>query len=567
MALLLHKTLAVHYVSIQSLCRRTRVVLLFITVLLTACSDDKKPNQSYVAFSEKQVTIPASSGELTVMVQWEATAWEIVMDTDNGIISGISQTTGGDKKDQTEYARIKFGYNANTTGDPRTQEVFLVNKTSEERSKLVIEQESDYTPIIATVNKSVKYQPVVGFGGMYNVKIWLAANNMITNDEIDKMYDPNQLGYNILRLMIYPRETDWAADVQGAKRAQQQHGAIVFACPWDCTDAFAETITVNGKSYKHLKPERYQDYANHLVKYINYMRDNGVNLYAVSVQNEPDAEFTYWRPNEVLSFIKTYGDQIRATGVRLMSPEAIGMSPEYTDPVLNDPVAFEKTDIVAGHLYQGFVNVGESSYVKNRHDYICSLYNSKLAGAGKTWWMTEHLFNDGEKETNPALWQFQKWSYNMEKLAQEIHCCMADGYCSAYIYWYLKRFYGMIGDNDQKSLVKQGEIAKNGYILSHYAKYASNTVRIKVDTNDPEIRATAYINNDETEITLVFLNMKNQAYKVRINASVALSNVSAEETTESVNMEAATALITDDGNSAIVLLSPSSIVSVRMGLR
>jgi len=363
-------------------------------------------------------------------------------------------------------------------------------------------------------------------------------------------------------LMIYPRESDWSADVQGAKQAQQ-HGAIVIACPWECPDAYAETINVNGKSLRHLKLEHYQNYANHLIKYINYMRNNGVNIYAVSVQNEPDVEFTYWRPAEIVNFIKSYGDQIKETGVKLMAPEACGMQPEYTDPVLNDATAFAKTDIIAGHLYQGFLDVGESSYVKNRHDYICGLYNSRLAGVGKTWWMTEHLYNDGEKETDPNLWQFQKWSYKMEKLAQEIHECMV-GYCSAYIYWYLKRFYGMIGDNDQRSSVNAGVVAKNGYILSHYAKYASNTVRIKLDTSNPKISATAYINQTETEITLVFLNMENLAYKVQIDSPIALSQLSAEETSENKDMVASTTRITNDGNSAVVLLSPNSIVSARM---
>jgi glucuronoarabinoxylan endo-1,4-beta-xylanase len=550
---------------IKSGTKIVKCLFLLIIILLSACSDDdKNMDTSYVAFSEKQIPIPATSGEVTVLVQWASTSWKIVMDTDNGVISNISQTTGGDKKDQTEYARVKFTYNANTTEDPRTQEVFLVNMTNNERSALLIKQESDFTPILATINTSVRYQPVAGFGGMYNPKIWLGSN-LITSADINKMYAPDQLGYNILRLMIYPREADWAADVQGAKLAQQ-HGAVIFACPWDCTDAFAETILVNGKSYKHLKLEHYQDYTNHLIKYVNYMKDNGVNLYAVSVQNEPDMEFTYWRPSEVVNFIKAHGDQIKATGVKLMSPEACGMSPEYTDPVLNDATAFGKTDILAGHLYQGFVKTWESSYVKNRHDYICGLYNSRLASAGKTWWMCEHLFNDGQDQTNPDLWQFRKWSYNMETLAQEIHACM-EGYCSAYIYWYLKRFYGMMGDNDQRSPVKQGEISKNGYILSHYAKYASNTVRIKVDTSDPEIRATAHINSDNSAITLVFLNMKKQACTVQINASLALSAISAEETTEDKNMEAASARISGDGNSGIVTLSAGSIVSVRMKIK
>jgi len=425
---------------------------------------------------------------------------------------------------------------------------------------LVIVQNSGYSAV--TLSPNVKYQPVVGFGGMYNPKIWISGNNLITDAEIAKMYDPNQLGYNMLRLMIYPNESDWAADVQGAKSAQQR-GAILLAAPWDCTDALSETITANGKSVKHLKPANYQAYADHLIRYINYMKANGVNIYTVSMQNEPDMEFTYWYPQEIVDFIKGYGDQIRATGVKLMAPESCGTSPEYTDPVLNDPVAFGKTDIVAGHLYQGFVKTGESSYVKNRHDYICGLYSGKLANAGKTWWMTEHLFNDGESETSPALWQFQKWSYNLSNLAQEIHMSM-EGNCSAYIYWYLKRFYGMIGDTDARSLVAVGAVAKNGYILSHYAKYASGRTRIKVETGDPGVMATAYINNQATELTVVFLNMKTQTFNALINSQVNLNTVSAVATTETTNMEAVESRIADDKQSAIVILPAGSIVSVRL---
>ena len=97
----------------------------------------------------------------------------------------------------------------------------------------------------------VKYQPVVGFGGMYNPKIW-CGDNLISAPQLDKMYGAGGLGYSILRLMIYPNESDWSADVEAAKAAQA-NGAIIFACPWDCTDALADKITVNGKEMKHLK--------------------------------------------------------------------------------------------------------------------------------------------------------------------------------------------------------------------------------------------------------------------------------------------------------------------------
>lgn len=61
--------------------------------------------------------------------------------------------------------------------------------------------------------------------------------------------------------------------------------------------------------------------------------------------------------------MKQYGAKIRETGVRLMSPEACGTPPEYTDPIINDAGAFAQTDIIAGHLYQGFTDL-DNGYVK-----------------------------------------------------------------------------------------------------------------------------------------------------------------------------------------------------------
>ncbi|MCD8261816.1 MAG: hypothetical protein LUD15_10270, partial [Bacteroides sp.] len=543
---------------------RTISFIMALCILICSCSDDDKEahhSQSYARFLQEEIVITASAGEITVLVEWSSTPWEISMDTDNGIITGISPVQGGDSESHQQITKIKIQYSDNPTSTPRVQDLFLTNKATQECSKLTIEQITLYTTLSVTLYPTVKYQSVVGFGGMYNPIIWL-RNDLITDKELTKMYSNEELGYNILRLMIYPQEADWVADVQGAKVAQQ-HGALIFASPWDCTDALAEEIDINGKKYKHLKKENYQAYADHLVKYINYMKSKGVNLYAISVQNEPDMEFTYWYPQEVVDFVKIHGEQIRETGVKLMAPEACGIQPEYTDPILNDPVAFERTDIVARHLYQGFTDL-TSSYVKNRHDYICGLYYSKLAGAGKTWWMTEKLFNEGEKEADPALLKFNQWSYNLETLEKEIHMCM-EGYCSAYIYWYLKRFYGMIGDTDSRCAVEPGEVMKNGYILSHYARYASGMTRIQAETGNADPYVTAYINEAGTEITLVLLNLKNEAYHTQVIIPETIHMATAIETTEDKNMAP---IETDilEGNTLSLLLSPSSIVSVKLML-
>ncbi|MBO5380705.1 MAG: hypothetical protein J6A40_01255 [Bacteroides sp.] len=537
------------------------------TLLLMACGGSDSEGDlpapetpekidSYLRFTDTSLQVEATHSAVYVNIEWSAVEWELKANAGD-IVEALSVTSGGDKTKAYQKTRVRLTHHANLTAESRTQTLTLTNKETNETSTLTVTQAAGYKAASVTLNAAEKYQPVAGFGGMLNPKIW-CGSNVLSTAEIDKLYSPNQLGYSILRLMIYPNPNDWAADVPAAKAAAA-HGATIFACPWDCTDALADKL--NGK--KHLKHENYAAYAQHLVDYIEYMRSQGVEIYAISVQNEPDMEFTFWQPNEVVTFLKEHGQTIRNTGVKLMAPEACGTQPEYTDPVLNDAAAMAQTDILAGHIYQGFIDVESGSYVKNRHDYICGLYK-KLNG--KTWWMTEHLFNDGEKSDNQADWQFQRWDYCLNHLGKEIHMCM-EGYCSAYIYWYLKRFYGMMGDDDKRSPVAKGEIAKNGYILSHYARFASNTTRVAAETPQSKLLTTAYINADGTELTVVMLNMQNQALNVTLNPGSDVEVTEAVATTETANMQPAT--IVDNGNAAQpgVLVEPWSITSVRMTLK
>lgn len=533
-------------------------------ILLGSCSDggneEKGINEgkgAYALFLKKSVTVSAGENQTDIVIEWAKTSWDITLEKGD-IVQKITPMSGGSSEGEKQYTKIQMFCNANTTMKQRTQIVRITDNANQKTTDLVIEQDPAYKSVTINVDPTVKYQPVVGFGGMYNPKIW-CGGFLISARELDTMYGDGGLGYSILRLMIYPNETDWSADVEAARTAQE-NGAIVFACPWDCTEPLSETIKVNGKEVKRLKKENYEAYANHLIRYINFMKQNGVNLYAISMQNEPDMEFTYWTPQEVVDFVKQYGARIRETGVKLMSPEACGTQPEYTDPIINDAGAFAQTDIVAGHLYQGFTDL-DNGYVKNRHDYICGLYPRLY---GKTWWMTEHLFNDGEKSDDPSQWEFQKWQYCLNHLGKEIHMCM-EGYCSAYVYWYLKRFYGLMGDNDKRCPVGEGEITKNGYILAHYAQYATGTTRIKATTNHTGICATAYINATNDEITLVILNLTGATQYIEIPLA-GVKKADAVETNENKNIENVKVESSETGNGVYVLSSGNSITSVRLSL-
>lgn len=77
-------------------------------------------------------------------------------------------------------------------------------------------------------------------------------------------------------------------------------------------------------------------------------------------------------------------------------------------------------------------------------------------------------------------------------------------------------FYGIIGDNKARSLVASVKVVKNGYILSHYAKYASDMTRVKIETNDTDVIATVYIDLEESVIAVVLLNYKTVVLMFRL---------------------------------------------------
>ena len=413
--------------------------------------------------------------------------------------------------------------------------------------------DDDKAPVVETtpqieINDAVSYQQVVGFGGMYNPYIW-TPSNVPTAQEMQLMYGTEGLSLNVLRLMIYPDEADWSRDVEGALIAQQ-HGAIIFACPWDTGIPGGET---------RLPADKYQDYANHLMGYIDFMHDQGVNLYAISMQNEPDMTFTKWTASEVVTFVKEYGAQIRLKGVKLIAPENSRPLTDYYDALLQDDEALGQTDILANHLYYSENGDNGLKDDKARREYLWARYNGKIAHSGKQWWMTEHLFNDGESSSNPSDWRFREWDYQLTHLGEEIHYALEAG-CSAYVYWYLKRYYGMIADNSGRAYETEGQPTGNGYILSHYARTAAGTTRVRCTSNTDGIMATAFTAADGT-LSLVVLNTTADAQTVALKGITA-RRPQAFTSTASAKWQSVTATVAADG---IQLQLPAmSITSVNI---
>src|SRR5665647_1397567 len=65
------------------------------------------------------------------------------------------------------------------------------------------------THVSMTLNSAVTYQKVTGFGGMIDPPSWVGTSNQLTLAETEKMYSQAGLGYNIIRMMVYPDQANW----------------------------------------------------------------------------------------------------------------------------------------------------------------------------------------------------------------------------------------------------------------------------------------------------------------------------------------------------------------------
>nr|WP_242730496.1 glycoside hydrolase family 30 beta sandwich domain-containing protein [Bacillus altitudinis] len=363
----------------------------------------------------------------------------------------------------------------------------------------------------ANINLNAERQVIRGFGGM-NHPAWIGD---LTASQRETAFGngQNQLGFSILRIYVDENRNNWSREVATAKRAIE-HGALVIASPWNPPSSMVETFNRNGSPAKRLKYNQYAAYAQHLNDFVTYMKNNGVNLYAISVQNEPDYahEWTWWTPQEILRFMRENAGSINA---RVIAPESFQYLKNISDPILNDPQALRNMDILGAHLYG--TQISQLPY---------PLFKQK--GAGKELWMTEVYYPNSDN--NSA----DRWPEALG-VSEHIHHSMVEGDFQAYVWWYIRRSYGPMKED--------GMISKRGYNMAHFSKFVRpGYVRIDA-TKSPEsnVFVSAYKGNNQVVIVAINKNNAgvNQHFVVQ-NGSV--SQASRWVTSGSSNLQPGTDL-------------------------
>jgi glucosylceramidase len=279
--------------------------------------------------------------------------------------------------------------------------------TTGDKSKLLQQQatinfaaDAGTNPITITVNESVTYQPIDGFGftltgGSASLINGLGANQTAFLNEI---FGPSQVGSSFVRISMGASDlsshsftyddmpagqTDVnlnnfniAAEMQDLvpvlKRIIAINPAIkILATPWTAPVWMKVSTTGNnGFTGGRLNTAYYDAYARYFVKYIQAMQAQGINIYAVCPQNEPlnphNNPSMTMQAGEQANFIKNnLGPQLRNNGLntRIIIYDHNCDQPGYPMAVLGDAAANQYIDGSAFHLYGG--DIGALSTVRN----------------------------------------------------------------------------------------------------------------------------------------------------------------------------------------------------------
>jgi glucuronoarabinoxylan endo-1,4-beta-xylanase len=219
------------------------------------------------------------------------------------------------------------------------------------------------------VNWTDSYQVMDGFGGSCADFVEPLSSKMA-----DFFFTTSGIGLSLLRIQVIPSVADCESYFGGggclqagsgatilkgelaiAKQAVER-GVAVWSTPWSPPASMKNNGSfINGGN---LLPADYVSWADSLAGYVQLLGSNGVPVYAMSVQNEPDLKTNYgsaiFSDKDLHDFVPVLHSALEAVGLgktRIMIAEASQWDFSLTSAAMADPAVAGKVGILAAHGY------------------------------------------------------------------------------------------------------------------------------------------------------------------------------------------------------------------------
>jgi glucuronoarabinoxylan endo-1,4-beta-xylanase len=375
-----------------------------------------------------------------------------------------------------------------------------------------------------TIDTGTQYQTIDGFGFFGAMDDWWNSN--LYSDAWGKQVI-NDLGITIWRNEYYSEEANqdanWAKQkpvVQGLKAVADAAGVplkFVFTvwsppssmkCTVDSVQAGTKPCTANPGGLKNggtLDPSKYAAYAQWLEAGVKNYADVGINLYALSPQNEPMFVETY---NSCVydvdaTKLNAYAKMIDAVvpAVRKVDPNVKIFGTEnmlelegqaYFYSAYMDSAGWGNLDALAYHGYQDGVAPTAGSQLATYWNYVRTSWD---APHSKPAWMSETSgYTDNWSDANGA-----------RDLAFAIYAALNYGQASAWIWWQGSE----MGNPPSQYTLMQGTqvLGKRYYVSKNFYRYIRPGAKaVKVTTTDSSLFVVAFTNPGSGAFTIVAIN-------------------------------------------------------------
>ena len=267
------------------------------------------------------------------------------------------------------------------------------------------------------------------------------------------------------------------------------NGARVWSTPWSPPPSMKSNGSVNNGG--SLLADYYGAYARYLANYVKSLSSlDGINLYALSVQNEPEKSTYYasavWSAANFDTFIRsnlapTFAQDGLTTLIAMPETAIYNDLDQYASLTMSDPAAAPYVGIYATHDY--------------------SLIDKSVQPLSPT--VGKHLWETEVSDMNP----FDGSMTSALRYAQYINDWMTIANANAWHYWLL------IGrENDNQGLIDHsGSVSKRLYAMGNYSKFVRPGFYRIDATETPEsgVSVSAYKNSTNGALVIVVINQNS----------------------------------------------------------